>query len=234
MALVAITGGIGSGKSTVSRLLIEQGYPLIDTDQIARDIVRPGEKAYKRLVETFGDQILNDALELDRKRLAEIIFSDQSKRKLCNSIMHPIIRIEVLKKVFFALLYGEKLIFIDVPLLYESKSLLPFVQKVIVVSCEREQQIERVIKRNQFSLEEVESRVNAQMDLKLKCEMADYVIDNSKDSDNLKAALDETLAQLGRLNLHFRNLAIFRAVLLSLTFTTGFSVWKLFNLVGLL
>lgn len=233
MALIAITGGIGSGKSTVSRMLIERGYPLIDTDQIAREIVRPGEKAYQKLVDTFGDGILDDQLELDRKKLALIIFGDESKRKLCNSIMHPIIRTEVLKKVFFALLYGEKLIFIDVPLLYESKSLLPFVQKVIVVSCDREQQIERVIKRNQFSAEEVESRVNAQMDLKLKCEMADYVIDNSGEPHRLAGHLDETLSKISRLNLHFRNLAIFRALLLSLTITTGFSFWKLLNLIGL-
>lgn len=233
MALIAITGGIGSGKSTVSRMLIERGYPLIDTDQIAREIVRPGEKAYQKLVDTFGDGILDDQLELDRKKLALIIFGDESKRKLCNSIMHPIIRTEVLKKVFFALLYGEKLIFIDVPLLYESKSLLPFVQKVIVVSCDREQQIERVIKRNQFSAEEVESRVNAQMDLKRKCEMADYVIDNSGEPHRLAGNLDETLSKISRLNLHFRNLAIFRALLLSLTITTGFSFWKLLNLIGL-
>lgn len=230
MALIAITGGIGSGKSTVSKMLMEQGYPLIDTDQIARDIVEPGKKAYKRLVVAFGEEILNDKLELDRKRLGELIFNDEKKRKLCNSIMHPIIKIEVLKKVFLNFLFGKRLIFIDVPLLYESKKLLNLVQKVIVINCERDQQIERIMKRNQFSLEETESRIRSQMDLKLKCELADYVVDNTKDLENLRSNLNKVITEITRLNLHFRNLFIFRLLLLSFTFTVGLSFLKLFNL----
>lgn len=87
-------------------------------------------KAYNKIVSTFGREILDDEKELDRKKLGELIFNDPIKRKKLNSIMHPIIRHEVLKEIFFNFLSGQKIIFIDVPLLYESKSLLRFVQKV--------------------------------------------------------------------------------------------------------
>lgn len=190
-------------------------------------------KAYNRIVSAFGREILDDELEIDRKRLGELIFNDQAKRRQLNSIMHPIIRHEVLKQVFLNFLFNQKLIFIDVPLLYESKSLLRFVQKVIVISCDREQQIERIMKRNQFSREEAESRVASQMDLKLKCELANYVIDNSKDLDNLKASLDETLANIKKLNLHSRNLLIFRVLLLLSTVACGFSFLKLLKLISI-
>ena len=193
--------------------------------------MKPGKKAYNEIVNKFGDEILDDRLELDRKRLGEIIFNDEKKRKLLNSITHPIIRIEVFKKVFLSYLFGHKIIFVDIPLLYESKSLLRFVQKVIVVSCERGQQIERIMKRNQFNLEETESRINSQIDLKLKCELADYIIDNSTNLDNLKFNLNQTLNKIKKLNLHFKNLVLFRFILLSFTFTLSFTFWKLFNFI---
>lgn len=208
-------------------MLIEKGYPLIDTDLIAREIVQPNKKAYNEIVKEFGREILDDNQELDRKKLGEIIFNDETKRKRLNSIMHPIIRYEVCKKIFFSYLLGKKLIFIDVPLLYESKSLLNLVQKVIVVNCERDQQLERIIKRNQLSKEEAESRINSQMDLGKKCELADFVIDNTKDLDNLKSNLDNVLNKIMKSNLHFKNLTIFRIIFFTSVASIGFSFYKL-------
>lgn len=100
-----------------------------------------------------------------------------------------------------------------------------------MVSCEREQQIERIMLRNQFTREEAESRVSSQMDLKLKCKLANYVIDNSKDLDSLKSNVERTVNEIKKLNLHVRNLSIFRVFMLVGSLAGGFTFWKLFKLI---
>ncbi|SAM06886.1 hypothetical protein [Absidia glauca] len=132
MKLVGLTGGIASGKSTVSRLLQEQQVPIIDADKIAREVVEPGRRANRQIREHFGDEVFLPDGHLDRPKLGDIIFTDPSKRKILNACVHPAVRLEMLKQVLYHWLSGAKVVVLDVPLLFESK-LDRFVGTTVVV-----------------------------------------------------------------------------------------------------
>lgn len=176
--IIGLTGSIASGKSTVSLMFDDFNIPVIDADKLAREVVYPGEAAYKEVVETFGKEILREDKTIDRERLGEIIFADETKRKTLNAIVHPAIRERMLEKKDAFISSGEKCIVLDIPLLFESK-LEHFVDKIIVVYVDEDVQLERLMARNELTKEEALQRIHSQMSIKEKAKLADTIIDNN-------------------------------------------------------
>jgi dephospho-CoA kinase len=131
-AVIGLTGGIATGKSTVSTQLVARGIPVIDADVLARDVVRPGTRALKKIISTFGPEILQEDGSLDRGKLGEIVFRDEEQRRKLNAIVHPAIRWGMVLGVLKCWLRGERVCVLDVPLLIESR-IYRWVGKVVVV-----------------------------------------------------------------------------------------------------
>ncbi|ARI76832.1 dephospho-CoA kinase [Halobacillus mangrovi] len=176
--VIGLTGSIASGKSTVSNLFTELNIPVVDADQISREVVEPGEPAYEQIVDTFGESILQDDKTLDRKQLGKVVFSDEEKRKQLNSIVHPQVRKEMLNKRDHYISEHYPAVVLDIPLLFESK-LTHYVDRVVVVYVSEETQLERLMERDRSSREDAEQRIKAQIPVQQKAEMADAVIDNN-------------------------------------------------------
>lgn len=177
--VVGITGGIACGKSTITKLLVKEGLPVIDADQVARDIVVKGTVGLQLLVDAFGKEILTQDGSLDRGLLGSIVFSDKEKMKILNSIMLPLIESHV---TFATNVYknaGHKLIFYDAALIIETGNADKY-RPLIVIHCDEDKQIERIIKRNSLSETEARRRIAAQMSTKEKLKFADYVVDTNR------------------------------------------------------
>lgn len=181
--LLGLTGGIASGKSTVSAILKELGAVIIDADKIAHQSMKYGTRAWEMIVETFGQYIQNDDGSINRRRLAGLVFNDQQKRKELESITHPIIISEI-KNIVNSFADNEVIV-IDAPLLFEV-GLDELVDCVWVIYTSRDIQLERLKKRDSLTTDEAESRIEAQLPLKEKCQMADFVIDNNGSIRELK------------------------------------------------
>ncbi|WP_164216799.1 dephospho-CoA kinase [Virgibacillus sp. YIM 98842] len=176
--VIGLTGSIASGKSTVSLMFDEFDIPVIDADKLSREVVRPGEEAYKKIVEAFGEKILREDLTLDREALGQIVFADEVKRNTLNQIVHPAVRESMLMKRDAYVKDRKKCVVLDIPLLFESK-LTHFVDKTLVVYVDESVQLERLMERNGYSNEEAMQRISAQIPVKEKAELADRVIDNN-------------------------------------------------------
>ncbi|MDQ0220093.1 dephospho-CoA kinase [Peribacillus cavernae] len=182
--VIGITGGIASGKSSVSQFIRDDlGFTIIDADLASREVVEPGEKAYNKIVESFGPQILLDEETIDRAKLGAIIFNDTEKRLLLNSIVHPAVRKRMIALKDAAFEREEETVFMDIPLLFESK-LTTMVDKTLVVYVDKRVQIERLMKRNDYSEAEALARIASQMPLSEKKALADAVIDNNGDFED--------------------------------------------------
>jgi len=179
MLVIGLTGGIATGKSTVSKMFSEHGIPVIDTDLIARDILKVGTKAYDEVLEKFPVSIILTNNEISRKKLAEVIFRDKEKRDELNNIIHPKVREIVLHDLEGYKSDDKKIVIVDVPLLFESK-FDEVVDKVIVVYTTKENQLMRLIDRDIITEEYALSKIDSQMSLDEKIERADFLIDNSK------------------------------------------------------
>lgn len=186
--ILGLTGGISSGKSTVSDYIKHFNIPVIDADLVSREVVERGTEGLKEITHSFGQQILNEDGELNRQKLGHIIFSDQKKRKLLNHILHPRIRECIISQKEKLIKENKPLIVLDVPLLFEA-SYESEVDAVMVVYVDRNIQMQRLTERNNYSPKEAENRINAQMDLEKKKQLADIVIDNS-------GTIDETYGQV--------------------------------------
>ncbi len=186
--IIGLTGGIASGKSTVSAFLKEKGYTIIDADLAARMVVEVGQPAYLAIVEAFGKGILQENGQIDRAALGAIIFNDPTKRNLLNGIVHPAVRSMMLSHKDEAIENGKQTIIMDIPLLFES-DLTWMVDRTIVVTVEEDVQLNRLMKRNELSEEEAASRISSQLPLREKAEKADAVIDNN-------GAVEDTLKQV--------------------------------------
>jgi len=191
MMRIGLTGGIASGKSTVSRMFQSFGIPVVDADVAARKVVEPGAEAYEPIIARFGTDILREDGTIDRKKLGALVFADEEKRLALNAIVHPAVRKVMLSEVEECARRGEKAVVLDIPLLFESR-LTDWVDKIIVVYVPYRLQLERLMARNQFTKNEAELRIQAQMPLEEKKERADAVIDNS-------GTVAETRRQLQRL-----------------------------------
>jgi len=178
--ILGLTGGIASGKSTVSKKLKELGSYIIDADKISRE-VSDSTEILKKLEENFGLQII-DSGHLDRKKLRELVFEKKEKRELLNSIMHPIIEKKIVKEIEEN--KKEKLIILDVPLLYETK-LEYLCDKVLVVSVDEKIQIERLKARDKIEKKMAKKIISTQMPLTEKLKKADIHIENNGNLDEL-------------------------------------------------
>ncbi|MEK5278814.1 MULTISPECIES: dephospho-CoA kinase [Paenibacillus] len=179
--IIGLTGGIASGKSTVSALLVNKGARLVDADVIAREVMLPGHEVLDAAAKQFGKEILFSDGTLNRAKLGEIVFQDPVALQTLNNLTHPAIRQEI-KNRMYSMEQEEpkRLIIVDIPLLFES-GLESLFHEIVVVYVPREVQITRLMERNRLSLEEAEARLNAQMDIEQKRNKADYIIDNSGD-----------------------------------------------------
>jgi len=192
--VIAITGSISTGKSTVSKYIAKK-YPVIDADLLARDILKIDSSAYLQVVKEFGKDILLENREIDRKKLGTIIFSDKNRREALNSITHKEIRKEYQKKVEEYIQKGYKLIFYDIPLLFEVKLEKEF-EKIIVVYIPEELQLERLMKRDSISKEIAIKKIQSQISIEDKKRGANYIIDNSKGLKNTYFQIDNLLKEL--------------------------------------
>lgn len=173
-----LTGGIASGKSTVAGLFRELGCDIIDADQVARAIVRPGEPALREIAARFGKEILLPDQELDRKKLAEIIFSDKTAKTALDAITHPIILAEMQRKTVEKGKKTNGVIIWDVPLLFEA-GFAQYVDASVLVYTPVEIQLERLMRRDGISRNDALKRINSQMPLHQKRELATIIINNS-------------------------------------------------------
>lgn len=187
MLVVGLTGGIASGKSTVSRMFADQGIPVICADELARDAVRPGSDALQEIRSTFGEDVLDEHGGLDRAAMARLVFQNAAKRKLLESIIHPRVAEEQQRRLRRLELEGHRIAIIDVPLLYESAWEKAF-DLVIVVYVPAEVQEHRLMARDKISREDARSRLDAQMPIEKKKKLADRVVDNT---GGMKHTLDQ-------------------------------------------
>ncbi|WP_026690631.1 dephospho-CoA kinase [Alteribacter aurantiacus] len=183
--IIGLTGGIASGKSTVSAMFKEWNIPVVDADVIAREVVEPGQEAFNQIVQAFGEQILNEDGNIHRKKLGAIIFNDQKKREQLNSIVHPAVRAEMKKRRDDYLQSGHDHVVLDIPLLIESE-LDYLVDKTLLVYVDADTQLQRLMKRDDSSEEEAQSRIRSQMPLDEKQEHVDKVVNNSGSIEDTK------------------------------------------------
>ena len=188
MITIGLTGGIASGKSTVSAELRRQGVPIFDADQNARDAVAKGSRGLALVAEAFGSEYLTADGELNRPKVSELVFHDKDALKTLESILHKIVWENAESFLQAQREQGAKLAVLDVPLLIET-GWHQQVDKVWLVAVSRQQQIERAMLRSGMTEAEVVARINSQMSLEEKRKYADVVLDNS-------GSLEQTLAQV--------------------------------------
>lgn len=176
--IIGLTGGIACGKSTVANMLVKRGAQLVDADAIAREIVLPGSPVLAEVARQFGDDIIDENGELNRKKLGSIIFNDAEAKRALESIMHPKIRKIIIERM--NVLEQENpqgLVVVDIPLLYESKYDAIF-EEIMVVYIPRELQLQRLMQRDGIGQAAAEARLQAQLPIEEKKDRADIVIDN--------------------------------------------------------
>lgn len=183
--LIGLTGGIASGKSTVSNYLKELGAKIIDGDIIARAVVVPEKPAWKAIVETFGNEILLADLSLNRLKLGEIVFNNKKAKELLENIISPYIAAEINKQLNSFKKVKNIIVVLDLPLLYEN-NWDKITDENWVVFVEQDIQIKRLCDRNNFTIEQALSRINNQLPLFEKAGKANVVIDNNFDIENTK------------------------------------------------
>lgn len=183
---IGLTGGIASGKSSVSKLLVSLGAILIDADQIAREVMLPGHPVLAAVAKQFGQVVLLEDGSLNRKKLGELVFNHPDQLQALNQITHPAIRQEMRdRKHKFEEQFPDQLIVSDIPLLYES-GLEDGYEQIMLVYVPREVQLERLMKRDGMDKDQAIRRLEAQMDIEKKKQKADIIIDNSGDFEETK------------------------------------------------
>ncbi len=199
MIIIGLTGGIGSGKSSVAEMFKDEGAYVIDFDYLARVVVEPDAPAWRDIVDYFGPEILFPDRTLNRPQLAEIVFSDAQSRKALEGFTHP----RIFEKRDTLLKGIEKknpnaIVIVDVPLLFEL-SLNKNFDKIILVYVSRDVQIERAIKRNPLLKEEVEKRLKAQINIEKKKLLSDYIINNEGSLKNTRDQVRKIIRELKKL-----------------------------------
>lgn len=194
MLKIGITGGIATGKSSVANYIREKGYPVLDADVVSHEIVEPGSSILSLLESKFGSQIINQDGSLNRQTLGKIVFRDAQKMKQLNEIMHPKINQVLIQKAQMLAKDGYTLVFLEIPLLFETNNAVG-VDRTIVVTVELKEQQMRLIERNHLTSLEAQQRIKAQMPLIEKIRMADYVVEN-KEQDQMHAQVDRIISKL--------------------------------------
>lgn len=197
MDVYGLTGGIGTGKSTVAALLEEYGIPVVSADELSRVVVARGSEGLRSVVDRFGPEILTEHKELDRGKMAELVFSDPSQRHELEAILHPLIR-ERFEQVLDALeKAGHEVAIYEVPLLFE-KNLQYEMKATVLVTADEAVRIHRVIARDHTTEAAVRARIATQMDESLKRRKADYVIENNGSLDDLRREVEFLLGRFLR------------------------------------
>jgi dephospho-CoA kinase len=193
--LIGLTGGICSGKSLVSKFLNQQKIPIISSDDIAHQILKKNSHVFRKIIACFGDKILTKSKNIDRKKLAQIIFNDPLKRKKLNSITHPIIISKIFEEIEKLRKKNYKIIALEIPLLIET-GFFKMVDFVIIVYAKKTDQIQRLIARDRLTRIDAIKRINSQMSYTIKRKYADYVIDNSRDISYTKKQVKDLIIKL--------------------------------------
>ncbi|HDB5685982.1 TPA: dephospho-CoA kinase [Staphylococcus aureus] len=193
--VIGLTGGIASGKSTVSELLSVFGFKVVDADKAAREAVKKGSKGLAQVREVFGDEAIDENGEMNRRYMGDLVFNHPEKRLELNAIIHPIVRdiMEEEKQEYLKQGYN---VIMDIPLLFENE-LENTVDEVWVVYTSESIQMYRLMQRNNLSLEDAKARVYSQISIDKKSRMADHVIDNLGDKLELKQNLERLLEEEG-------------------------------------
>lgn len=197
MFLVGLTGGIASGKSTVAQRLVEHGVELIDADQIAREVVLPGTETWKKIVDHFGEEILDPDGFIDRPRLGAIVFSDPDKRALLNELTHPPVIAAIADRLELLQAF-DGVVVIDVPLLVEAGVDRGY-DAIVVVAASPETQLRRLVELRGLTPEAARARIEAQAPLEDKLAVATHVLHNDGDLEELLEATDRLAAELNAL-----------------------------------
>ena len=198
--IIGLTGGIGIGKSTVSRKLRERGYPVIDLDVISREVIEYPE-VIDELVRNFGIEILESQnnisgkKSISRNKLRQTVFKEEKKVSVLNSIMHPPI-VEEMRRQVENLKKNYKTVFVEVQLLFEAKLEKEF-DLTVLVYADKKTQLERVLKRDGRKEEEVQQIINAQMDMTEKRRLSNYIIENNGNSEMLDLEIEKFIKKLG-------------------------------------
>lgn len=191
--IIGLTGGIASGKTTVSDYLKERGYTVLDADAYSRKTTEKNGPAIPAIKQAFGDDIVNADGELDRKKLGGIIFNDADKRRELNGIVHPLIRDMMNGDEQKFIKKGH--VFLDIPLLFEN-GLNERCDFVVTVFVDRDTQIKRLTARNDLTVEEAEARINSQMPLTEKVRKSEYRLDNNGNLEALYEQIDRFTEEL--------------------------------------
>jgi len=189
MFIIGLTGGIGSGKSTAANILQEMGLKIIDLDQIAQKVTKPGESAYNKIAENFGAKYFDRNGNLNRKQLKQDIFLSDDIKKSVEFLLHPIIFDEC--KYQLDNLNKKEYVVLVVPLLFETKNYIKLITKSLLIDCDEELQIKRVIKRDDVTEAFAKKIISSQMSRKKKLQLADKVIENNGNVDDLKDQLEK-------------------------------------------
>ena len=196
MILVGLTGGIGSGKSTVSAMLAARGAEVVDADLITRDVQQPGSAVVEDIANRFGRDLLDDTGSLLRAKLAGIVFADASALADLNAIVHPAVRAEIARRVD-QFVPSDRIVVLDIPLLTENRR--GNIQAKVVVDVPIEMQIERLVSSRGFTESDARSRIANQASREERLQDADFVIDNSGDIEDLDPQIDKLWEWLGSL-----------------------------------
>lgn len=192
MLVVGLTGGIAAGKSTATAFFQERGVPVIDADEVARDVVAAGTPGLAAVAAAFGSQILQANGTLDRRRLREVVFADPAERRRLEAILHPLIQTEIRARL--QQVRGPYCI-LAVPLLIESAALRALAHRILVIDVPEEVQLARLMQRDGMSAEQCQAMLAAQASRARRLEAADDVVDNATDVTALQRQLDSVHAR---------------------------------------
>jgi dephospho-CoA kinase len=193
--LIGLTGGIASGKTTVAKILADLGAAVVDADALSREVVEPGRDAWKEIVEAFGAEVLQSDGSLDRQKLRATIFNNPGARKQLESIIHPRVRALAEERIRQHAAAGYEVVVYVVPLLFEG-NLHEWLRPVVLIACDVAIQKQRLQQRDRLSAEAAQKHIDAQMSLEEKRRLADYVVENNGDLENLKRQVEAVLQKI--------------------------------------
>jgi dephospho-CoA kinase len=192
--LVGLTGGVGSGKSTVAAILRELGAEVVDADEASHAVYEPGTPGFSDVIREFGDAYVHDG-RIDRRRLGELVFRDADARRRLNAIVHPLVREWMAARTAEAVARGAEVVVQDVPLIFENR-LERLYSPVVLVYVPEELQVERLVRGRGFTPERAREVIAAQMPIEAKRRLAEHVIDNSGTVEGTRAQVENLWAQL--------------------------------------